>query len=114
MAAVQAWVATDWDMTRSTKIIDYIGDDHERFAGTDPSYVTVIEFHREIQALADDAASSGDDEVDITDINPTTRSTDNIMVVHRLYGMVSLTLVTLMCSFSYFRIKQLSLMIGGI
>ncbi len=74
-------VAADWSITRSTKIINYIGDDHLRFGGTTPSYATVIEFHRWIQSLADDAEYAGDDEMDIININPTSRSTDNIITL---------------------------------
>lgn len=43
------------------------------------SYATVIQLHRWIQAFADDAEFTGDDEMDIIDPNPSTRSTDNII-----------------------------------
>ena len=72
-------VATDWTVTRSTGNIRYIGDDH---GGGSPSYATVIEFHRWLQDLADDAVSSGDDELDITDDTPSDRSTDNICLLY--------------------------------
>lgn len=42
-------------------------------------YYTVIEFHRYLQDLADDAVASGDDLVDITNDTPSDRSTDNII-----------------------------------
>jgi hypothetical protein len=74
-------VAADWTITRSTKVIDYIGDDHLRFGGITPSYATVIEFHRWVQGLADDAEYTGDDEMDIININPSARSTDNIITL---------------------------------
>lgn len=45
------------------------------------SYATVIQFHRWIQALADDAEFTGDDELDIIDKNPSDRSTDNIITL---------------------------------
>lgn len=45
----------------------------------DAAYYTVIEFHRFLQDLADDAVASGDDLLDITDLTPSTRSTDNII-----------------------------------
>ena len=51
-------VAADWSVTRSNGNIRYIGDDHD---GASPSYATVIEFHRWLQDLADDASSSGDE-----------------------------------------------------
>jgi hypothetical protein len=71
-----AIVPGDWTVTRSTGNIRYIGDDH---GGASPSYATVIELHRWLQDLADDASSSGDDEVDITDDTPSSRDTDNII-----------------------------------
>ncbi len=73
-------VSADWSVDRSTGNVRYIGDDH---GGASPSYATVIEFHRWLQDLADDATSAGDDELDITDENPSNRSTDNII---RLLG----------------------------
>ena len=68
----------DWTITRATKVIAYIGHDHD---GVSPSYSTVIEFHRWLQGLADDAVASGDDELDITNIDPSRRSTDNIVTL---------------------------------
>jgi len=79
-----AITAADWSVTRSTGAIRYIGDDH---GGGSPSYATVIEFHRWLQGLADDASSAGDDEVDITDELPSSRSTDNII---RLLGVYNI------------------------
>ena len=77
-------VAGDWEVTRSNGNIRYIGDDH---GGASPSYATVIEFHRWLADLADDASSSGDDEVDITDPNPSDRSTDNIITLQGSYNI---------------------------
>ncbi len=76
--------ATDWEVTRSSGNIRYIGDDH---GGASPSYATVIELHRWLQGLADDASSSGDDELDITDENPSSRSTDNIITLLGNYNI---------------------------
>ena len=45
------------------------------------SYATVIQFHRWVQALADDPEFAGDDELDIIDKNPSDRSTDNIITL---------------------------------
>lgn len=73
-----AIVATDWTIDRSTKVIEYIGDDH---GGGSPSYATVIQFHRWLQGLADDAVAVGDDELDITNVDPSRRSTDNIITL---------------------------------
>jgi len=66
-----AFVTADWSITRSTKIIDYIGDAH---AGTAPTYSTGIELHRQIQDWADDATDTGDDEIAIIDDTPTDRA----------------------------------------
>jgi hypothetical protein len=76
--------ATHWSVTRSTGDIRYIGNDH---GGGSPSYATVIEFHRWLQDLADDAVSSGDDELDITDNDPSARSTDNIITLLGNYNI---------------------------
>ena len=79
-----AFVAADWSITRSTGDIRYIGDDH---GGASPSYATVIEFHRALQDFADDASSVGDDQLDITDANPSDRSTDNIITLLGSYNI---------------------------
>lgn len=42
---------------------------------------TVLAFHRYLQELADDAAAAGDDELDITDVTPSERATDNIITL---------------------------------
>jgi hypothetical protein len=49
--------------------------------GAAPEYFTVIELHRHLQDLADDAAAAGDDILDITDNTPSDRSTDNIITM---------------------------------
>ena len=74
-----AIVASGWTIDRSTKIIAYIGDDHSGF----PSYSTVIDFHRWLQSLADDpyAIPASSDELDITNVDPSQRSTDNIITL---------------------------------
>jgi len=64
------FINADWTITRATGDIRYIGDDHN---GVSPSYVTTIELHRALQDFADDAASVGDDELDITDPIPSAR-----------------------------------------
>ena len=66
-----AFVLTDWSITRSTKVIDYIGDSH---IGASPTYATGIEAHRGIQDLADDSGDTGDDEMSIIDETPTDRA----------------------------------------
>lgn len=73
-------VAGDWTVTRSTKVIAYTGNAH---TGVNPSYATVIEFHRWLQGLADDAVATpaSNDQLDVTNIDPSRRSTDNIITL---------------------------------
>lgn len=71
-------VAADWSINKTTGAIRYIGTDH---GVATPSYVTVIEFHRWLQDLADDAVFAGNDEMDITVRTPSERSTDNIITL---------------------------------
>lgn len=75
-----AIVAADWTITRSTKVIAYIGHVH---TGVNPSYATVIEFHRWLQGLADDAVATpaSSDQLDVTNVDPSRRSTDNIITL---------------------------------
>lgn len=47
---------------------------------------TVLDLHRYIGALADDASSSGNDEHDITDVTGSDRSTDNIITLNDYTG----------------------------
>jgi len=77
-------VNSDWTITRATGAIRYVGDDHD---GASPSYATVIELHRWLQDLADDAVASGDDELDITNVDPSRRSTDNIITLINGYNI---------------------------
>ncbi len=65
-----AFVAADWEITRSTGNIRYIGDAH---AGASPSYVTTIQLHRALQDFADNELDSGDDELSIIDETPSDR-----------------------------------------
>lgn len=83
-----ALVATDWTITRATKVIAYIGDGH---TGVNPSYVTGIEFHRWVQGLADDALAVGDDQLDISNTDPSRRSTDNIITLINGYTISQAT-----------------------
>lgn len=81
-----AIVATDWTIDRITGNIRYVGNDHN---GASPSYATVIQFHRWLQGLADDAvatAASGD-ELDITNTDPSRRSTDNYVTLINGYNI---------------------------
>jgi hypothetical protein len=68
-----AWDAADWTIDRATKVISYVGGDHS----ASPSYVTVIDFRRELGAMADDPEYTGDDEYDIISDTAADRQTDN-------------------------------------
>jgi len=83
-----AIVATDWTIDRSTKKIAYTGGDHDGTGGS-PSYSTVIDFHRWLQSLADDpyAIPASSDELDITNTDPSRRSTDNIITLINGYTL---------------------------
>lgn len=48
---------------------------------------TVLEMHRFLQGLADDAAAAGNDLVDITSSTPSERSTDNIITLLGTYNI---------------------------
>ena len=85
MAVQYGFIPGDWTITRASGNIRYIGDDH---GVGDESYATVIELHRALQALADDASSTGDDELAIYDLDSSARSTDNII---RLKGAYNIT-----------------------
>ena len=64
--------------------IRYTGTAHGVAAA---GYYTVIELHRFLQDLADDASSSGDDLLDITGSTPSDRSTDNIITLNSPYNI---------------------------
>lgn len=57
-----------------------------RYTGTTATY-TVLELHRFLQDLADDAVASGDDLHDITDVTSSDRSTDNIITLLGTYNI---------------------------
>lgn len=70
-----------------------IGDDFSiavngdiRYTGTTPNY-TVIEFHRWLGDLMDDAQASGDNLLDITDATASARSTDNLITLNAPYNI---------------------------
>lgn len=78
-----ALVATDWTVA-SNGNIRYIGAAH---GVTGASYATVIELHRWLQDLADDASAAGDDILDITGLTPSGRDTDNIINLLGAYNI---------------------------
>jgi hypothetical protein len=57
-----------------------------RYTGSTANY-TVLELHRFLQDLADDAQASGDDLVDITSNTPSDRSTDNIITLLGVFNI---------------------------
>tara|TARA_R100000005_G_scaffold73933_2_gene41141 strand:+ start:894 stop:2768 length:1875 start_codon:yes stop_codon:yes gene_type:complete len=58
-----------------------------RHDGVSSNNYTVLELHRYLQGLADDASASGDDDLDITDPNPSSRSTDSIITLLNGYNI---------------------------
>ena len=55
MADFGTLIGADWSIDRATKVISYDGDDHGVGSET---YATVIDFHRWLQSLADDAIAT--------------------------------------------------------
>lgn len=71
-------IASDFSVDRATGNI--------RHTSGSTNY-TVLELHRYLQDLADDASAIGDDQLDITDVNPSERSTDNIVTLLNGYNI---------------------------
>jgi len=65
--------------------VDRATGDIRHVSGTDT--YTVLEFHRYLQDLADDAAAVGDDQLDITDRTPSERATNNIIALINGYNV---------------------------
>ena len=51
------------------------------------TYYTVLELHRFLQSLADDAEATGDDLIDITTETPSDRSTDQIIALQGVFNI---------------------------
>lgn len=68
-------IATDFEI-QADKDIRYVGAAH---GASGAGYYTVLELHRFLQGLADDASSSGDDLVDMAKDNPSDKSFDTII-----------------------------------
>ncbi len=68
-------IATDFEI-QNDKDIRYIGAAH---GASGAGYYTVLEFHRWLQDLADDASSASDDFLDITKDTPSDKSFDTII-----------------------------------
>jgi len=75
--------ATKWEV-QADKDIRYIGPTHTQ-AGA--NWVTVLELHRWLQDLADDASASGDDFMDITRDTPSDKSYDTIITLTNSYNI---------------------------
>lgn len=71
-------IGTDFSIDRVTGNIRHV-------AGS--TNYTVIELHRWLQDVADDASYAGNDELDITDPTPSERSTDNIITLINGYNI---------------------------
>jgi hypothetical protein len=75
--------ATKWQV-QTNKAIRYIGGDH----GTaTTNYVTVLELHRWLQDLADEASVQNDDYLDITTVNPSDKKFDTIITLTNSYTL---------------------------
>lgn len=81
-----AFDGTKWTIDRASKKIAYTGADHGVGGET---YETVIDLHRWIGTLADDAVAipASGDELDITNNDPSRRSTDNIITLINGYSL---------------------------
>jgi len=75
--------ATKWQV-RTDKSIRYIGGDH---GSATTNYVTVLEMHRWLQDLADDASVSNDDYMDITTVSPSDKKFDTIITLTNGYTL---------------------------
>lgn len=71
-------IGSDFSVDRSTGDIRHVSGS---------TNYTVIALHRWLQDVADDASYSGDDELDITDLTPSERSTDNIITLINGYNI---------------------------
>ena len=77
-------ILADFSIDNATSNIRYTGAAH---GASGAGYYTVIEFHRWLQDLADDASAAGDDFLDITKATPSDRSTDNIITLLGAYNI---------------------------
>jgi hypothetical protein len=82
-------IASDFAINASTKVITYTGAGHG-ISGA--GYYTVLEFHRWLQDLADDAGASGDDYMDISRPTPSDKAFDTIITLVNGYTIDETTL----------------------
>lgn len=71
-------INTDFAINATTKVISYGGAAH---GATGAGYYTVLELHRWLQDLADDAGSTGDDYMDISRATPSDKQFDTIITL---------------------------------
>lgn len=71
-------IGTDFSINSTTKVIAYGGAAH---GATGAGYYTVLELHRWLQDLADDAGSTGDDYMDISRLTPSDKQFDTIITL---------------------------------
>lgn len=78
-----ALVSTDWEV-QANKAIRYVGAAH---GAAGAGYVTVLELHRWLQDLADNASVANDDYLDITTVNPSDKKYDTIITLTNGYTL---------------------------
>lgn len=71
-------IGTDFSINSTTKVIAYGGAAH---GASGAGYYTVLELHRWLQDLADDAGSTGDDYMDISRLTPSDKQFDTIITL---------------------------------
>lgn len=71
-------INTDFAINAATKVISYGGAAH---GASGAGYYTVLELHRWLQDLADDAGSTGDDYMDISRATPSDKQFDTIITL---------------------------------
>lgn len=71
-------IGTDFSINSTTKVIAYGGATH---GASGAGYYTVLELHRWLQDLADDAGSTGDDYMDISRLTPSDKQFDTIITL---------------------------------
>lgn len=82
-------IGTDFAINSTTKVISYTGAAH---GVSGAAYYTVLELHRWLQDLADDAGSSGDDFMDISRPTPSEKAFDTIITLVNGYTLDEATL----------------------
>jgi hypothetical protein len=83
-------ISDDFAIDATTKVISYTGASH---GSSGAGYYTVLEFHRWLQDLADDAGASGNDYMDISRQTPSDKAFDTIIYLVNGYTIDETTLV---------------------